>query len=510
MIYLAEITAITDSIGTSTVLRYATAYYTTTATETPANVFYDARLQDPGNIKTDIFSDRTTSGATRIGYGDIVLINNDGGLDSISGYGFDGQSLIVRMAEESSAAYPTGFDTVFQGTIISAEFDLNKVVLRVRDKQAVLDMPVCQTRYAGNNVLPDGLEGVATDIGGSVKPRLFGAVYNISPVFVNTSKLTFQVNNGAVNDIAAVYDRGVSITKGADYATSALLQAAAPAAGTYITCFAEGYFRLGTSPTGQITADVVQGAAATDRTCAQILKQLALAVGVSAGDISAADVTALDAKNSSVLGIYIDTDDAAIAAMDAIANSIGAWYGFDSSGVLRMGRIEAPSSPVTTITDLDLIAIERLTSQDDSKGLPNYRAVVNYKKNYTVQDSDLAGAVTAARRAELKQSYLSEKQEDLTILTKHLLSPELVKDTLLTTQANATTEAIRLLALYKVEREIYSVNIWLTSDIAPLLGLGAVINLQYARFGLSSGKDFLVIGMDTDFLNNTLNLILWG
>lgn len=510
MIYLAEITAITDAIGTSTTLRFGTAYYTTAPTDAPANAFYDARLQDPGNIKIDMYSDRSTSGSSKIGYGDIVLINNDGGLDYISGYGFDGQDLIIRMAESSSAAYPAGFTKVFQGTVISAEFDLEKVVLRVKDKQSYFDLAVNVNRYAGNNVLPDGLEGTATDIKGRMKPKIFGTVYNIAPVFVNTSKLTFQVSDGAVNDIAAVYDRGVSITKGADYATSALLQAAAPGAGTYITCFAEGYFRLGTSPTGQITADVVQGAAASNRTCAKILEQIALAVGLSAGEISAADIAALDAKNSAVIGIYIDSDDPALSFADQIANSIGAWYGFDQDGVLRMGRIEAPASPAVTLTGIDLISIERLTSRDHGSGVPNYRAVINYHKNYTVQNSDLAGSVTAARRAELSQQFFAEKSEDLTVLTKHNLSDELLKDTLITSQSDAATESARVLALYKTEREVYNVSVWLNDDIIQYLNLGAVVSLVYNRFGLDSGKNFMIIGLDTDFLNNTLSVTLWG
>ena len=510
MTYLVEITAITDAIGTSTVLRYATDAYNTGPSDSPANANYDARLQDPGSIKRDMFSDRTTSGQSRIGFGDIVLINNDGGLDGISMHGFDGQPVVLRFGADN-AAYPGGFATVFSGTIATAEFDLGKVVIKVRDKLEQLNLPVAATRYAGNNALPAGLEGTTDNIKGQPKPRAYGTLKNISPVYVNTSKLTYQVHNGTVLDIVAVYDRGSSITKGADFATSALLQAASPAAATYITCFAEGYFRLGSTPAGQITADVTQGAAAANRTAAQILKQLALDVGLPAGDISAADVTALDTANSAELGLWVSDDSAALSALDEVAASVGAWYGFDRTGVLRMGRVIAPAgTPAAVLTTLEVVQIERLPSNDTGKGLPIWRATVNYAKNYTVQPSDLAGAVTATTRAYLALGVRGEQTEDAAIKIKHKLAPEMTRDTLIVTQAAAATEAARLLALHKVERETYQVDVWLDTALAQSLDLGNVVSLAYPRFGLTAGKLFIVTGIDADFARGKLKLTLWG
>ena len=509
MLYLLEIDAITDSIGTSTTLRYTDGNFTTEPGETPANAFYEPRISDPGLIRRDLFSDRRIIGSSKIGIGDIVLINNDGGLDSIKNYGFDGQLLTLRYGEDD-AAYPSGFDTVFSGTVASSQFNLNTVIFKVRDKQQSLNIPVCDTRYAGDNSLPNGLEGTPSDIGGSVKPCCFGSVFNISPIFINTSKLTFQVNDGAVNDIGAVYDRGVSITKSTNHATSALLQAATVTAGTYQTCFAEGYFRLGTNPAGLITCDVDQGATAADRTAAKIIEAIALQVGLTAGEISSSDITALDTANSSVVGIWIDTDLSAIEALDQVSASVGAWYGFDTYGVLRMQQTVTPASPTVTLDTTEIVDIEKVQAKDSTGGLPFYRVNLKFEKNYSTQSEDLAGAVTAARRAFLNLEYRTDVSEDTAILTKHLLAPELTVETLLTTSANAATESARLLALHKVERDVYQVDVSLNSSLANSLDLGVVVSLVYNRFNLGSGKDFMIIGIDADFSKSVLKLTLWG
>ncbi|WP_217995126.1 hypothetical protein, partial [Methylogaea oryzae] len=322
-VYLAEITAAIDGAGTTTVLRYGTEGHITAPGETPPNAFYDPRLRQPGSLARNLFSDRTTSGASRIGYGEITLINNDGALDALAGYGFDGQPLVV-LTGPRGAPYPSGWTVAFTGTMESAEFTATEVIIRLRDRLAELDKPVLQTLYAGNNSLPNGLEGTADNIKGQPKPRAYGSVFNVSPPLVNTSRLIYET--GSCKSVDAVYDRGAALTKGADYSSQSDMESNAPAAGNFRVWPAGGYFRLGSSPAGQITADVTQGAAAGNRTAAQLLKQIALDAGIAAGDIVAADVAALDALNSAAVGVWVSDTSTAVQIMDAVAASVGAWY----------------------------------------------------------------------------------------------------------------------------------------------------------------------------------------
>ncbi len=331
------------------------------------------------------------------------------------------------------------------------------------------------------------------------------------PVFVNTSRLIYQVNDGAISTVDAVYDRGVSLTKGADYTSQSDMETNAPLAGNYRAWPAGGYFRLGSSATGQVTADVTQGVAASDRTAAQILKSLALRIGIVSGDISSADVTALDATNNAVCGIWLDSEQHASAAMDDIANSVGAWWGFDSLGVLRMKQLTIPSgTPVIELTETEILSIDRIESNDDGHGIPAWRSKMDYRKFWLVQDSDLAGSVTDARRGELRQEYRRVTDSDSSVKTKHLLSADLEFQTLLIDATAAATENTRRLTMYKTRRDRFEVSAALTANMAAGVDLGCVVKLTHPRFGLSGGKLFRVLGMLHDLETNRCNLTVWG
>ena len=506
---LVTLQAAIDAAGTLQTFYYSTDRYVTSPSDTPPNVAFEAGLVDAGSLGVSAFSDGKTGGASSLQIGEIVVANDDGMLDALMTYSFDGRAVSIYSGDPS-AAFPSGFSLVFTGTVESVEADWQKIIFRLKDKEWKLSLPVLTTLYAGTNSLPNGLEGTVSDLKGKVKPRVYGQVYNVPTAFVNTSKLTYQVSDIAVADIQAVYDRGVSVTKGADFANSTLLQAATPAAGTYVTCFAEGYFRLGTTPSGIITADVLQGANAAARTAAQIIKTLGLASGLSVGEISSADVTALDAANSNVIGVFIDSDAHYTAVMDDIANSVGAFHSFDGQGVLRMGQLTAPSgTPIVTLEEFDIMeGVSRKPPKDN--GLPLWRVTVGHTKIYTVQNSDLAGAVTAVQRAILEQEYRTEASADASVKTQWLLADEFRRDTLLTSAANAATEAARLLAMYKVQRTVYEVGIDLSVFTSNSLKMLDVVALKINRFGMSSGKSFRIIGYNISLSDNRVILSMWG
>ena len=304
-IYLVEAT---DSTGT--VHRYCTGTgYTSLPTDTPPNAHYEPRVEQPGLFRQNMYSVGTTSGSSSGGYGEIVLMNTDGGLDSFVDIGFDGQLCVVKQGNPGAAL--STFATVITGTVEQCDVSWNRVTLRLKDKASILQTP-CQTvHYLGDNALPAGREGTA-DIKDKPKPRLFGVCNNVTPICVNTSKLIYQVNSAAVYDITAVHDGGNvgQITKGADYATGALLEAATVPAVTnpatppaqYLTCMAEGLFRLDSAPFMQLTCDVVQGATAADRTAGQIIKSLATEK-LGAAYVAAQPIIDLDKAAPYVVGI---------------------------------------------------------------------------------------------------------------------------------------------------------------------------------------------------------------
>lgn len=503
---LIELTAAIDAAGTTQTFYLSTDSFVTEPVDTPANTAFTPCLMSPGSLGMNAYSDGRTGGATRLETGEIVVANTDGQFDGWLNYSFDGRACVIRSG--IAGAYPGAFSAVLTGTVESIEADWHKIVIRLRDKAWLLDKPAFEGRYLGNNSLPNGLEGTADDLKGQAKPHAYGKVMNVSPPCVNTSRLIYEVS--PCNSVDAVYDRGAPLTAGAVYTSQADMETTAPAAGQYRAWPAGGYIRLGSTSAGLITADMTQGAAASNRTAAQMLKHLAEDAGLTAGEISSADVTALDAANSNVLGIWIEGEITFREVMDSIANSIGAWYGFDSAGVLRMGQLVAPSgTPIITLYDYDTHdGIERRPLKDNT--VPIWRAVCRHTKNWTVQESDLAGAVTDARRAILAEEWRGANSDDPAIKTQWLLAGELEHDTLMTSAADASTEAARLLAMYKVRRDLYDVPVTLDILTANSLKLMDVVELELARFGMDSGKLFRIIGIRADLSKHRVILSLWG
>lgn len=198
-----------------TTLRYAQRLgYTTKPTDTPADTAFDARVKEPCDMRRWMFGQKTTSGRSVVGVGQVVLLNGDGALDDLadpSVYSIDGRPITVRRGPASGGAYPGDFAVVFAGSMQYAEATPDEIRISIRDNQSQLVGPLQTEKYAGDNALPAGLEGTADDLKGKPKPVLYGKVLNIRPPCVNTSKLIYQVSDDEAESIDTVYDRGVPL-----------------------------------------------------------------------------------------------------------------------------------------------------------------------------------------------------------------------------------------------------------------------------------------------------------
>jgi hypothetical protein len=105
--------------------------------------------------------------------------------------------------------------------------------------------------------------------------------------------------------------------------------------------------------------------------------------------------------------------------------------------------------------------------------------------------------------------YRTVSTEDSSILTTWPFATEIKVTTLLVNETDAQDEADRLFALYSVRRDMYEVKLNL-SEIMGVVDLGDVVTLEYPRYSLNSGKDFLVIGMELDLANEVATLTIWG
>jgi hypothetical protein len=238
--------------------------------------------------------------------------------------------------------------------------------------------------------------------------------------------------------------------------------------------------------------------------------------GVAGADVSTADIAALDAASPAEVGLSGADGMTCAQALDILTNSIGAWWGFDRLGAFRTARLEVPGgTPVAALDPSNILKLDRLdpgaggSSNSDSAGIPAWRVTVRYQ-HYDQAQTDVAGTVPDATKAALKQEWRTVVTEDAAVKNIHPLAVELTFDTRLANAADASAEAARLLAIYKVRRDRFECRVALDASLAAAVDLGSVVRVTYPRFLLSAGKLLRVIGLRPDLARNRLDLTLWG
>jgi hypothetical protein len=505
-----------DPVGATTVnLRFSSRAYASGPADFPPDEYFEARITQPANLTRSIFENARTFGRAQVGYGELILANSDGGLDYLIDYAYSGRYITIRQGDLQTDGSVTNWQTLIVTTMDQAIFSWDTVTIRLRDNLQALAMPLQGNRYGGTNVLPAGLDGTEDDLEGKTKPLVWGRCFNFAPPCVNTTRLIYQLHDGLLSTVDQVYDRGVSLTAGAAYASQADMETTAPAAGQFRAWLnaAGSYVRLGSTPTGLVTCNARQGAATADRTVGQLWEQVLLKAGVDPGDISAADITALDTAAPYQCGVYCgpETEMTALQVLDMLAASVGAWYSCDAvTGEWHIAQLVVPSGAgIGTITALEVISVDRLSTADPGAGVPAWKVRVRYRPAWAVQ-VDLGATVPTDRATFLAKHWRTKQDSDSAVLTAYTTSPELTFDTYLYTAADAAAEATRRLTLYKTRRDMLRVRVTVSSTMASQLDVGATIVLQLDRYGYDAGRPMLILGVRSDLRRNTYDLTLWG
>lgn len=510
LIQLVELNAWNGSAEET--LRFSTHGYVTARADTPPDTSYVARLKNSVKLKRWLANEDSVKGDSSLSVGTVDLVNSDGELDYLVDYAFAGRKIRVLQVEEGQAL--SSALLLFEGILEQPRFDwsLNGesvFQIIVRDKAFDLQKTLQTVMYGGTNSLPAGSDGT-TDIKGKYKPLLFGYVQKISPVCVNTARLIYQVNNGAIFDVPAVYDRGTVLTKGADYVSEADMQANNPAASTYRVWPAGGMFRLGSTNAGQVLCDAIEGATAASRYPGALMNKVLLKAGVVAGDIDSASLAALDAACPWECGYYAGHDAGVSSSeiLDALTESTNSWWVVSGSNKVTTGLLSTPSgTPVSNLHEGNIINLTRRQGKDDTRGIPSWRLVVGYAKYWTVQINDFAAAVTVAVREDWGQEYRTVTSSDVAVQTAYATSEDTRVNTLIRYAADAQSLCNSQLALFKTKRDVLLCDAYIKNQS---ISVGSIIRLTLPRFGLDSGKLFLVIGTELDSRIGRISLTLWG
>jgi hypothetical protein len=473
-------------------LRFSDLGWVSAPSDSIPNTPWAERAQDPGLLARQV--PLTPDQPDRRGSFEatLELNNTDGALDSaIAGYAIDGRRVVLKIGKASGPYedFQILFDGTAKGWRVSGE---HSVQVTLRDSTWRLDMPVQTTLYGGGGGLAGG-----DDLKGKPKPLTYGECKNVTAVLVDPSLLIYQVHDGAIQSIDDVYDRGAALSGAGDVGD--IVAASNPSAGTYITQVSGGYFRLGSTPAGLITADVQGDADPSyiDVSSDILHRILTTRAGLLSTDIEGATFDALANLQPAAIGVHVGTSPATVAQiMNQVLHGIGGWWAADRLGLIRVGRLQAPGgSKRMTLTVRELLAVQRLDLPENVSP-PNWRRRVAWGRNWTVQPTDLAGSVTAARRAFLAEADRMAIAADTSVRIKHLLAsdPDPVPG-LFAEEAAAASEATRLLALHGADRQLFVARL---KFIGYRLEFGDIVELVWPRYGLDAGVLATVAGIRID------------
>lgn len=530
-------------------VRVATHGWATRPTESPANTIIPGRLI-PGSVVTQ---DLPLGEAGNYGgimgrtLGEIRIANNDGVFDSYASTVVDGRQVVLYMAPmvEIGQSYtlPGGgvgvaaqrqiplledFNEVFQSYGDTWEHDRLELRLTMQDAGAALRNPLQRFRYLGTG----GAEG-PEELKDRTKPCCFGYVNNIAPVLISSVYLIWQVHQGAITSVDAVYDRGAALeeAEALDVTMWDALVAAYVAPGYFTYAPSLGMIKLGSPPAGQVTADVHGSEGGeflsssepwddgtlfddglgwgerslpllTGSTIAAIVSNvLVYGVGWTSANVSLESFLIADGELPGRAGLYVQAG-YEVTTEDAISQlcaPVGLVAGTDRTGKYALIRVKAPATSTPIIfnerTILELIR-EPLPWR-----VPPRAWTVGYARNWTIQrDADLAGAVTAERRLVLSEEFRRATASDLSIRTAHPTSRESpVLGTALLEYDDAIELARELLEFYGPGRAMYRVKVKRNFAVE----LGETVMLVHSRYGMTDGVKVVVVGVYPDLGSNT-------
>ena len=457
--------------GVEAVRYLSNAGYVTSPTDTPANTAYLPYVAGMGQFTEQLSLD----GSPSISFGDLELFNASGELDA---WLFDVWSNRTVKVYLGDSTWTRGdFQLIFAGVIDSiGSAQRNRLNLKVRDKLQLL-----------NNPISEAVLGGTTSNAQRLIPLTFGEVHNVEPLLITPSSLTYQVHNSAIESVIEVRDNGVPVT-----VTQSL---------------ASGTFQLTASPVGQITVSV-QGdkpSGAYSNTVGALVQRIATGYGPAATRLTAADfdTTAMTAFNTACpqpVGIYCSDRVNVLEACQQLAASVGAQIITTPTGLIRLVQLGIPVSASDTLTTTDMLE----NTLQIGQVCPVKAAVqLGYCKNWTVQ-TGLASGLSAASTEMFTTEYLTINQSDSTVAANYKLDAKPTEeDTLLLVTSDATAEAARRLALWKIQRMTLKVTCFANKLLAQL---GAGITVTHSRYGLSAGKTGQIIGITRDWMAGRVTL----
>lgn len=455
---LIETSALVGAVETPFYFSTRGAFVTGPA-DTPASTVYQGGA-DVAVLYTESLS-LPDSGAAGLQAGEVDIDNYGGARDDYLTYVWANRPFTAYVGD---ARWPkSDFRVVFSGVVADVVPNgRDKLTFALRDKLQRLNASLSERTvgdaYPGTTVNADTLV-----------PITLGECHNVTPLLVDPANLTYEWHIGVAARLIEVRDNAVPVAAAAD--------------------LANGRFSLASPSAGQVTCSV-QGDATGSyaSTAATLAQRLATAYGKLAdrfglADLDTASLASFDASHPQPLGLYVDGRANLLDCIIQLAASVGAQPVITGTGLLRLVALDAPVAG-GRLLDASVMAERSLTPAH--RYAPVGAVKLAYCRNWTVQ-TGLVTDIPEEHKRLYEQEWLTVAVADDTVVANWRQSsePAAQQETLLLTKSDASAEANRRLALWRVARTRFEF------DGLPVLldlQLGDAVTLKHPRFGLAGGK----------------------
>jgi hypothetical protein len=488
-------TAFTFAIYVSSIAGYATRPSDALPSQ-PFRGVLQSYSFDRSILQSDIGQFSTSGGS-------LVISNQDAFYDFLPiDYTIDARPVNIKLSR-TDKSYDDAY-TLARVTSTGWNITVDAVTIDLIDYGYKIDVPMQVQTYLGTG----GLEGTA-DLMGKRLPLVFGFARDISPVNLIPPLLIRQVCSEQVEDIVNVYDRGAALTKGANYSTYAALVAASVPPSSYVTCKELGLFKMGSEPSGTVTADVKginSGGYIT--TTADIVRWAVLNRTQLLANINLSEKTfdEVNAEQSAPIDCYLNPDDGTTVAVfvQELMTGIGGWGGFFRNGLFYVRLFKGPANlPLASFSRKDMFGgdIQKEPLPSNYRP-PPWRWRIPYAKCWTVQ-TDLAGVVAQDHKSFVAQEYRLAEASNNAILVDHPFAQDgQPPKSFFSNLVDAQAEADRRLQLFRFAKAIYRATF---PRRMLQFEIGDEIFIQHERFDLIFGRPMIIVEMreNLNFANTT-------
>jgi len=451
----------------------------------------------------------SVEGAISTSYGGLDLINTYGVNDQFLNYIWNRRSVKIYLGDPSwpKSDFVLIFDGLVQELTANSE---NQLTLLLFDKlQRLNDSLTEKTLSDSTDTYTEKTKtGLANT---ALLPLTFGEVFNIQPLYVDngvtgifgtagtsgtsgTSGVTgkvYMVNDGPINGIIEVRDNGVPITAAEN--------------------LSKGLIGLSSNPVGTITCSV-QGNSTTSysNTISSIITKIVTSYGNTTNQFTPSEIDFSGFTNTSPVGVYCSDRINTVQLCNDLAKSVSANLVCPSitvdatgqnisSSKLKLVELKVPSGTSQYTLNDDNMILGTLSITQLFPIKPSIK--LGYCKNYTVQQTVAAGLNPDSK---FDEDYLTVTQINSTNKTLYRDTGTISQEnTLLITESHATTEAIKRLNLWGVQRKL------ITATYLPELifvQLGDIVTIKSNRFNLSAGKTGLVYNITRDWITGQVQI----